>query len=129
MSQYKMWIDGKWVEAESGKTYPVYNPATGEVIAQLPLGGVTDVDKAVVAARKAFPIWSKKSQADRSAIAMKIAAMLRDNARELGKLDTLDHGSPAQRAADDHRPICIRGRPGIAGLRPQPAGCNRAHCR
>ena len=56
-------------------------------------------NKAVVAARKAFPIWSKKSQADRSAIAMKIAAMLRDNAQELGKLDTLDHGSPAQRAA------------------------------
>ena len=44
MSQYKMWIGGKWVDAESGKTYPVYNPANGEVIAQLPLGGVADVE-------------------------------------------------------------------------------------
>jgi acyl-CoA reductase-like NAD-dependent aldehyde dehydrogenase len=99
MKQYKMWIDGKWVDAESDKKYPVFNPATEEVIAELPLGGKADVDKAVIAARKAFPIWSKKPQAERSQISMKIAAMLRDNAEELGKLDTLDHGSPAQRAA------------------------------
>ena len=99
MKQYKMWIGGKWVDAESGKKYPVFNPATEEIIAELPLGGKADVDKAVIAARNAFPIWSKKPQAERSQISMKIAAMLRDNAEELGKLDTLDHGSPAQRAA------------------------------
>ena len=59
--EYKMWINGKWVEAESGKTYPVFNPATEEEIAQIPLGGQAEVDKAVKAARKALPIWSKKS--------------------------------------------------------------------
>ena len=64
-----MWIGGNWVDAESGKTYPVYNPATAEVITRLPLGDKTDVDKAVEAARKAFPIWSKKPQAERSQIA------------------------------------------------------------
>ncbi len=37
MKQYKMWIGGRWIDAESGKTYPVYNPATEEEIAQLPL--------------------------------------------------------------------------------------------
>ena len=68
MTEYKMWIAGKWVDAESGKTYPVFNPATEAEIAQVPLGGKADVDKAVEAARKAFPIWSKKSQADRSQI-------------------------------------------------------------
>jgi acyl-CoA reductase-like NAD-dependent aldehyde dehydrogenase len=99
MSQFKMWIGGKWVDAESGKTYPVFNPATEEIIAQLPLGGKTDVDKAVEAARKAFPIWSKKPQAERSQIAMKIAAMLRENAKELGRIDTLDHGTPTKSAA------------------------------
>jgi acyl-CoA reductase-like NAD-dependent aldehyde dehydrogenase len=99
MKQYKMWIGGKWVDAESGKTYPVFNPATEEIIAQLPLGGKTDVDKAVEAARKAFPIWSKKPQAERSQIAMKIAAMLRENAKELGRIDTLDHGTPTKSAA------------------------------
>ena len=99
MKQYKMWIGGKWVDAESGKTYPVFNPATEAEIAQVPLGGKADVDKAVAAARKAFPIWSKKSQAERSQIAMKIAALLRDNAEELGRIDTLDHGTPSLRAA------------------------------
>ena len=85
MKQYKMWIGGKWVDAESGKKYPVFNPATEEIIAELPLGGKADVDKAVIAARNAFPIWSKKPQAERSQISMKIAAMLRDNAEELGR--------------------------------------------
>jgi acyl-CoA reductase-like NAD-dependent aldehyde dehydrogenase len=99
MSQHKMWIGGKWVEAESGRTYPVFNPATEAEIAQVPLGGKADVDKAVDAARKAFPIWSKKSQAERSQIAMKIAAILRDNAKELGAIDTLDHGTPVKTAA------------------------------
>jgi len=99
MTQYKMWIGGKWVGAESGKTYPVFNPATEEEIAQVPLGDKTDVDKAVVAARAAFPLWSEKPQAERSQIAMKIAALLRENAKELGRIDTLDHGTPTLRAA------------------------------
>ena len=99
MSQYKMWIGGKWVDAESGRTYPVFNPATEEEIAQVPLGGKADVDKAIDAARKAFPIWSRKSQAERSQIAMKIAAILRDNAKELGAIDTLDHGTPIKTAS------------------------------
>jgi acyl-CoA reductase-like NAD-dependent aldehyde dehydrogenase len=99
MSEYKMWIGGKWIGAESGKTYPVFNPANGMEIAQLPLGGKADVDKAVDAARKAFPIWSKKPQSERSQVAMKIASLLRENAKELGMIDTLDHGTPVKTAA------------------------------
>ena len=89
MKQYKMWIGGKWTVAESGKTYPVYNPATEAEIAQLPLGDKIDVNKAVEAARRAFPIWSQKSQPERSQITLKIAATLRENAEELARLDTL----------------------------------------
>jgi acyl-CoA reductase-like NAD-dependent aldehyde dehydrogenase len=69
-----MWIGGRWVDAESGKTYKVVNPATEEEIAQLPLGGKEDVDRAVEAARAAFPIWSKKTQEERSRIVSQIAA-------------------------------------------------------
>jgi len=98
MEQYKMWIDGKWVDAESGKTYPVFNPATETEIAQVPLGGKADVTKAVAAARKAFPIWSKKPQAERSQIAMKIASIIRENSKELAKIDTLEHGTPTKMA-------------------------------
>ncbi|HZL65717.1 MAG TPA: aldehyde dehydrogenase family protein, partial [Candidatus Limnocylindrales bacterium] len=50
----KMFIDGKWVEAASGKTFPTYNPATGEVLAQVAEGDREDIDRAVKAARKAF---------------------------------------------------------------------------
>jgi acyl-CoA reductase-like NAD-dependent aldehyde dehydrogenase len=99
MKKYKMWIGGKWVDAESGKTYPAFNPATEAEIAQLPLGGKADADKAIEAARKAFQTWSKKPQAERSQIAMKIAAVLRENAKELGEIDILDHGTPMKMAA------------------------------
>jgi acyl-CoA reductase-like NAD-dependent aldehyde dehydrogenase len=94
MQEYKMWIAGKWVDAESGKKYPVFNPATEEVITELPLGGKVEVDKAVAAAKKAFPSWSKKSQAERSRIMDLIAAAIRDNAQELGRLELIDHGFP-----------------------------------
>ena len=95
MSEYKMWIGGKWVDAESGKTYPVFNPATEAEIAQVPLGGQADVDKAVEAARKAFPIWSKKTQHERYQMIMKIAAICRENAKEIARIDTLEHGTTA----------------------------------
>ena len=94
-----MWIGGNWIEAESGKTYPVINPATAGSCHPVPLGGQTDVDKAVEAARKALPSWSKKPQAERSQIVLKLAALLRENAAEIARLDTLEHGTPVKRAA------------------------------
>jgi acyl-CoA reductase-like NAD-dependent aldehyde dehydrogenase len=96
--EYKMWINGKWVEAESGKTYPVFNPATEEEIAQIPSGGKAEVDNAVEAARKAFPVWSKKSQLERSQMCLKIAAALKERHDELAALDVMEHGTPAKRA-------------------------------
>ncbi len=96
--EYKMWIDGKWVEAESGKTYTAINPANGEEIARIPLGGKADVDKAVMAAQQAFPAWSKKSQAERSRVMSKIAAALKERSKEFNQVEMLDHGSPARLA-------------------------------
>ena len=94
MERYKMWINGEWVPAVSGETYAVVNPATEEVIAQVPKGDQRDVDLAVEAARKAFPIWSKKSQAERTEIIVKMAAALKEHVEEFAKIDTLDHGTP-----------------------------------
>ena len=61
----KLLIDGKWVEAESGKTFETHNPATEEVLAKVAEGGKADVDKAVKAARKAFEEgpWRKMAAA------------------------------------------------------------------
>jgi acyl-CoA reductase-like NAD-dependent aldehyde dehydrogenase len=98
MYNFKMWINGEFVEAESDKTYSVVNPATEEKIADVPLGDKADVDKAVAAAKAAFPIWSKKPQAERSLILGKVANILLDYSEELGKLECLDHGIPINSA-------------------------------
>jgi acyl-CoA reductase-like NAD-dependent aldehyde dehydrogenase len=90
---YKMWIGGEWVDADSGKTFQTHSPATGEVVAQVPEAGLSDVDKAVAAARGAFPAWSKKSQAERSAVVARIAAAVRENSEELVRLEVLEHGA------------------------------------
>jgi acyl-CoA reductase-like NAD-dependent aldehyde dehydrogenase len=89
MKQYKMWINGKFVNAASGKTYPVYNPATEELITQLPLGDKEEVDEAVAAARNAFRIWSKKSPDDRTRILKEIAGIISKRTQELTDMDLL----------------------------------------
>ncbi len=94
MREHKMWIGGKWVSAASGKTMVTVNPATEEEIARIPLGGAEDVNKAVAAARQAFPLWSQKPQAERSRILTRIAAALDEEREELVKLDVLEHGTP-----------------------------------
>jgi len=66
MSEYKMWIGGKWADAESGKTYPVFNPVTEAEIARVPLGDKADVDKAVEAAGKLSPFGLKNHKANAS---------------------------------------------------------------
>lgn len=94
MKEYKMWIGGKWVEAESGKTFTSVNPATEQVIGTIPLGDERDVDRAVTAARDAFPVWSGKPVHERSAILSRIAGSIKNRMKELIDIHILDHGSP-----------------------------------
>jgi len=89
----KMWINGEWVDAISGKTYPIYNPATEEEIARGPLGDARDVDKAVKAAQEAYPVWSKKPIAERTKLLKEVAANLRQNNKAIVETDILDHAS------------------------------------
>ncbi len=93
MEKYKMWIGGEWVDAESGKTFQTHNPANGDIVAEVPLAGLPEVDKAVAAARKALPAWSKKSQAERSAVVVQIADAVRAHTEELARLELLEHGA------------------------------------
>jgi len=94
MENYKMWIGGKWIEAESGRTIPVVNPANGEVFSSVSCGDRAEVDKAVEAARRAFPVWSRKTQAERSKIMLDIADRLQKKIKELAELESRDHGFP-----------------------------------
>ncbi len=95
MQTFKMWVGGKFVEADSGRTFFTRNPATGEEIAEVPLADKPDVDKAVAAASEAFPAWSGKAQEERSDTVMRIAAAVREHMGELVELETMEHGSPS----------------------------------
>jgi acyl-CoA reductase-like NAD-dependent aldehyde dehydrogenase len=93
MKKNKLWIGGKWVLPESGKTFPTFSPATGEEIAQIPLAGQKEIDMAVAAARKVYPAWSQMLPTERSKYIRRIAVSFRDNAAEISRLETLEHGS------------------------------------
>jgi acyl-CoA reductase-like NAD-dependent aldehyde dehydrogenase len=92
----KLLIDGKWVDAETGKSFETYNPATGEVLAKVQEGGKADVDKAVKAARKAFEEgpWRKMPTAERARLMYKLADEIEKRADEFAQLETLDNGKP-----------------------------------
>ncbi|MBI3953379.1 MAG: aldehyde dehydrogenase family protein [Chloroflexi bacterium] len=92
----KLFIDGKWVEAISGKRLETINPASEEVLTTVAEGDEADVDQAVKAARKALEDgpWSKMSARDRQKLLWKIGQLVADHAQELGTLETLDNGKP-----------------------------------
>jgi acyl-CoA reductase-like NAD-dependent aldehyde dehydrogenase len=89
-------IDGKWVDAVSGKTFETVNPATEEVLCRVAEGGKEDVDKAVKAARRAFEVgpWRKMSTAERARLMLKLADLIEKHADELAQIETLDNGKP-----------------------------------
>jgi aldehyde dehydrogenase (NAD+) len=95
----KLLIGGKWVEAASGKTFDVRNPATGAVIASVAEGAAEDVDRAVVAARAAFieGPWSRWTPFDRQNLLLAIADQVERHFDELCLLETLDMGAPLAR--------------------------------
>ncbi|MEM9416277.1 MAG: aldehyde dehydrogenase family protein [Planctomycetota bacterium] len=89
-------IDGKWSAAASGETFDVYNPASGEVVAQCAAGDAPDIDKAVKAARAAFETgpWSRMTPSERGQIIWKIGDLIEQHKEELARLETLDNGKP-----------------------------------
>lgn len=88
----KNYIGGEWVESSSTKMEAVYNPATGEVIARVPLSTKVDVELAVQAANEAFKSWSKTAVPKRARILFKYQQLLVDNWEELAKLITIENG-------------------------------------
>ncbi len=93
--RYQLFIDGQFVDAESGKTFKTPNPATGETFAEVAEADKADVDKAVAAARKAFEgKWSKMSARDRGRLLYKLSQLIEAHAGELAALETTDNGKP-----------------------------------
>jgi betaine-aldehyde dehydrogenase len=102
-------IDGEHVEPASGRTMPVFNPATGEEIAQAPDSDATDVDRAVAAARAAFEdgSWSNATPGERSLALYRLADALEENADELAELESANAGKPLQAFKDDEVPALV----------------------
>lgn len=88
-------VDGKWVPAVSGKTFEVYNPADGSIIAHVPDSEGEDIRRAVRAARQAFNgRWSKMTPSERGKIIWRIADLILKYADELAELESIDNGKP-----------------------------------
>ena len=100
----KMLINGKWVDAVSGKTFPTYDPSTGEVLAKIAEGDRADIDLAVKAARKAFDEgpWRKMTPSERGKLIWKLGDLIDQHVEEFAFLESLDNGKPltVARAAD-----------------------------
>ena len=92
----RMLIDGKWVEAASGKTFITYDPATEEPLAEVPAGDKEDVDRAVRAARRAFETgpWRRMTASERGRAIWKLADLIEAHGEEFAQLETLDNGKP-----------------------------------
>ena len=90
----QLFIDGKFVDAESGETMATLNPHDNSEIAQIAMAGHTDVDKAIHAAQRAYPKWSRMSAMDRGRILLKLADLIEANAEQLALLESLDTGHP-----------------------------------
>ena len=117
---HKLFINGQWVPARSGKTFDVINPATGQVIAQAAAGDASDIDAAVKAARQAFETgpWPSMPPSGRAKLLWKLAEAFEAAGDEVGTLESLDNGMPyrvARFVAVNGVAECLRYFAGWAG--------------
>lgn len=115
--RHQLFIDGRFVDAESGETLATVNPHDNSTIAEVALAGRADVDKAVDAAERALPAWSRLAAPERGRILLRLADLIDANAEELARLESLDTGHPVRdsRALDVPRTAaCFRYFGGMA---------------
>jgi aldehyde dehydrogenase len=103
--EYGHFINGKWEQGESGKTITQYNPATGVALSRIQAGSPPDVDKAVKAARAAFPRWSRSTAQQRQALLNEIAARLRRRADDFALMESLNNGKTLAEATSFDLPL------------------------
>ena len=105
----KMLINGKWVDSASGKTFPTYNPATGEVLSHVAEGDREDIDRAVKAARAAFENgpWAKISPSERGRMMWRLADLIEKHTEEFAQLESLDNGKPLKIARIADLPLAV----------------------
>src|SRR6185295_11377220 len=87
-------IDGTWVDADSGKSIAVTNPATGETLGSIPNMGAAETKRAIEAANAAWPAWRKKTAKERAVILRKLFNLMMENQEDLAILMTAEQGKP-----------------------------------
>ena len=95
-AEHKLLIDGKWVPAQSGKTFPVVDPSTGGPIARVAEADAADVDRAVAAARRAFDSgpWARMAPSQRGKLLWRLAELLEQHNDEFAEIESVDNGKP-----------------------------------
>src|SRR5699024_5754493 len=103
IKQIKNFVGGKWIEANSDKTESVFNPATGEVIAEVPISSKEDVDDAVKVANEAFGEWKELAVPKRARILFKYQQLLVEQWVELAEVATIENGNSMQEAKGEEQ--------------------------
>ena len=101
MQELTHYINGEHVKGTSGRFADVYNPATGEVQAKVPLASAAEMDIAVQAASAAQPAWAATNPQRRARVMMKFVALLNDNMDRLAEALSREHGKTLPDAAGD----------------------------
>ena len=102
--EISLYIGGEWVQGSGGRGDDIVNPATEDVLGRVPFAEPDDVDRAIAAAKAAFPKWRDAGPDFRSSILLRASALLHQRADEIGRVMTLEEGKPLGEAAGEvHR--------------------------
>ena len=96
--RFQMYIDGKWVDADGGRTFEVRNPADQAVTGVVPDAGAAETRRAIEAADRAFPVWSRTPAKERGAILKRIMDLMAQRRDEIARLVVLENGKPYEEA-------------------------------
>jgi 1-pyrroline dehydrogenase len=106
VTRHQNFVGGEWVDAVEGETAEIINPATGEVIAEVPKGTEADVDRAVEAAKRAWLEWRDTTPQERSELLLKLADAIEEHADELAQVESQNVGKPLAYAKDEMPVSC-----------------------
>lgn len=99
--EIRLLIDGEWTKGSGTASSPVVNPVTGETIGTVPHATIADLDAALAAAGRAFPVWRDTPVAERARILRAAARLLRERAARVGEAMTLEQGKPLKEATGE----------------------------
>ena len=114
----KLLINNEWCEAESGKRFDVFNPATEQKLTDVAEGDAKDIDRAVKSARQAFETgpWKTMAARERGRILNRVALLLQKHKTEFAELETLNNGKPISETLNADLPLAIETFEYYAGL-------------